>query len=62
MLPSSKNTDVGIHWCQLVSEQIMQIKLFWTDNAKCTVEYDFNVNSCDYPVLIHFMCVSMVTT
>ena len=32
----------------LVREHIMQIKLFWTDNDKCSVEYDFNVNSCDY--------------
>ena len=27
--------------------KIMQIKLFWTDNAKCSVEYDFYINICD---------------
>ena len=38
MLPSSKNSDVGI------GASSWENKLFWTDNAKYSVEYDFNVS------------------
>ena len=44
---------------QLVIEKIKQIKLFGTDNAKCSVDYDFNVNSCDCCRVIRFHgCIS----
>ena len=38
MFPSSKNSDVGI------GASSWENTLFWTDNAKYSVEYDFNVS------------------